>query len=235
MSPWALLPPSPKELRLGIRRLLARQRLFQGIGRHDRGAQGGRSRDARDGRGPAGIEQNLAEGKSRRDRARLPDGNLRRQARVETGQDHRAVAAFRPGTHPGRHRRVAPGAKILFAGDIVYTERMLAIIPLSHTGGWVQAFDKLVALKPRVVVPGHGKPTDLKRAKKGNPRLPDHRTRQRQEGAGRRRLVAGRGGKNQPVKIQISGEFRAARRPQRKPDVSGNGEGRVLTSSMLAF
>ncbi|MBI3570677.1 MAG: MBL fold metallo-hydrolase [Gammaproteobacteria bacterium] len=59
-----------------------------------------------------------------------------------------------------------PQQKIVFAGDIVFTERMLAIIPIGHTGGWVQAFDKLAALKPRVVIPGHGKPTDLKHAKK---------------------------------------------------------------------
>ena len=73
---------------------------------------------------------------------------------------------FGPAHTPGDIAVWLPQQKILFAGDIVYTERMLAIIPLSHTGGWVQAFDKLVALKPRVVVPGHGKPTDLKRAKK---------------------------------------------------------------------
>lgn len=59
-----------------------------------------------------------------------------------------------------------PVQKIVFAGDIVFTERMPAIIPIGHTGGWVQAFDKLAALKPRVVIPGHGKPTDLKHAKK---------------------------------------------------------------------
>ena len=73
---------------------------------------------------------------------------------------------FGPAHTPGDIVVWLPQQKILFAGDIVYTERMLAIIPISHTGGWVQAFDKLTALKPRVVVPGHGKPTDLKRAKK---------------------------------------------------------------------
>jgi len=73
---------------------------------------------------------------------------------------------FGPAHTPGDIAVWLPAQKILFTGDIVYTERMLAIIPLSHTGGWVQAFDKLAALKPRVVIPGHGKPTDLKRAKK---------------------------------------------------------------------
>lgn len=73
---------------------------------------------------------------------------------------------FGPAHTPGDIAVWLPTQKILFTGDIVYTERMLAIIPISHTGGWVQAFDKLAALKPRVIVPGHGRPTDLKRAKK---------------------------------------------------------------------
>lgn len=73
---------------------------------------------------------------------------------------------FGPAHTPGDIAVWLPQQKVVFTGDIVYTERMLAIIPISHTGGWVQAFDKLAALKPRVVVPGHGKPTDLKRAKK---------------------------------------------------------------------
>ena len=73
---------------------------------------------------------------------------------------------FGPAHTPGDIAVWLPAQKIVFAGDIVFTERMLAIIPIGHTGGWVQAFDKLAALKPRVVVPGHGKPTDLKHAKK---------------------------------------------------------------------
>lgn len=73
---------------------------------------------------------------------------------------------FGPAHTPGDIVVWLPRQKVVFAGDIVYTERMLAIIPISHTGGWLQAFDKLAALKPRVVVPGHGQPTDLKRAKK---------------------------------------------------------------------
>lgn len=57
-----------------------------------------------------------------------------------------------------------PEQKILFAGDIVFTQRLLGVIPVGNSGGWVKAFDQAMALKPRIVVPGHGKPTDIKTA-----------------------------------------------------------------------
>ncbi len=57
-----------------------------------------------------------------------------------------------------------PEQKILFAGDIVFTQRLLGVIPVGNSGGWIKAFDQAMALKPRIVVPGHGKPTDIKMA-----------------------------------------------------------------------
>lgn len=57
-----------------------------------------------------------------------------------------------------------PQQKILFAGVLVFTERMLAVIPVGNSGGWVNAFDQAMALKPRSIVPGHGKVTDIKTA-----------------------------------------------------------------------
>lgn len=90
--------------------------------------------------------------------------DVRRELKL--GQTVLQLLHFGPAHTPGDIAVWLPQQKVVFTGDIVYTERMLAIIPISHTGGWVQAFDKLAALKPRVVVPGHGKPTDLKRAKK---------------------------------------------------------------------
>jgi glyoxylase-like metal-dependent hydrolase (beta-lactamase superfamily II) len=57
-----------------------------------------------------------------------------------------------------------PQQKILFTGDIVFTERMLGIIPVGNSGGWVKAFDSAMALGPKVIVPGHGMPTDVKQA-----------------------------------------------------------------------
>jgi len=49
----------------------------------------------------------------------------------------------------------------LFAGDIVYVERILGIGPQSNTLEWVASFEALAALNPEHIIPGHGNPTDL--------------------------------------------------------------------------
>lgn len=73
---------------------------------------------------------------------------------------------FGPAHTPGDLVVWLPQQKVMFAGDIVYTERMLAVIPISNATGWVQAFDKLAALKPKTIVPGHGRPTSIEVARR---------------------------------------------------------------------
>ena len=54
-----------------------------------------------------------------------------------------------------------PAGKIAFAGDLVYVERLLSLVPQSNGPSWLAAFERLVALAPAQVVPGHGGPTDM--------------------------------------------------------------------------
>ena len=57
-----------------------------------------------------------------------------------------------------------PEQKILFTGDIVFTQRLLGVLPVGNSGGWLKAFDAAMALKPSIVVPGHGQVTNIKTA-----------------------------------------------------------------------
>lgn len=59
-----------------------------------------------------------------------------------------------------------PQQQILFSGDVVYVDRMLGVGPQSQHLEWISAFKKIQALSPEVIVPGHGKPTDLAGAEK---------------------------------------------------------------------
>ncbi|MGH1460752.1 MAG: MBL fold metallo-hydrolase [Neptuniibacter sp.] len=59
-----------------------------------------------------------------------------------------------------------PEEEVVFTGDVVYTERMLGVGSQSQHKPWIEAFDKVSELSPKVVVPGHGHPTDLEKAKK---------------------------------------------------------------------
>jgi glyoxylase-like metal-dependent hydrolase (beta-lactamase superfamily II) len=58
-----------------------------------------------------------------------------------------------------------PGEKVMFTGDIVYTERMLSVRSYSHSGSWLTAFDTMAAFEPEYIVPGHGHVTMLEKAR----------------------------------------------------------------------
>lgn len=54
-----------------------------------------------------------------------------------------------------------PQSKVMFTGDIVYTERMLGIGEQSKSKTWLTVFDAMASYKPEYVVPGHGSATTL--------------------------------------------------------------------------
>jgi len=58
-----------------------------------------------------------------------------------------------------------PEDKIVFTGDIVYMDRMLGIGAMSKHLQWINTFEAMAKLQPQIVVPGHGQPADLKKAK----------------------------------------------------------------------
>ena len=72
----------------------------------------------------------------------------------------------RGGGHtPGDLMVWLPHAQVAFAGDIVYVDRLLAVLPVSNTRAWVEAFDALAQWAPKRIVPGHGRVTDIPTAR----------------------------------------------------------------------
>ena len=72
----------------------------------------------------------------------------------------------RGGAHtPGDLLVWLPRQRVLFAGDTVYVNRMLGVLPVSHTGRWLKTFEVIEQLDPKVLVPGHGEVTDLATAR----------------------------------------------------------------------
>lgn len=49
-----------------------------------------------------------------------------------------------------------PRDSVVFAGDVLYGGRLLAVLPVSHTGGWIDAFKRLRDFGDARFVPGHG-------------------------------------------------------------------------------
>ncbi len=65
---------------------------------------------------------------------------------------------------PGDSFAWLPDHKILFSGDIVYTDCMLGIGPQSAHRSWIAAFEAMAAKQPEILVGGHGRPADLAKA-----------------------------------------------------------------------
>ncbi|MDZ7802724.1 MBL fold metallo-hydrolase [Thiohalophilus sp.] len=65
-----------------------------------------------------------------------------------------------PAHTPGDSLVWLPGERIVFAGDVVFVGRLLGVLPYSDSQGWIEAFNAMAALEPKVVVPGHGPATD---------------------------------------------------------------------------
>ncbi|MDD2885702.1 MAG: MBL fold metallo-hydrolase [Dechloromonas sp.] len=59
-----------------------------------------------------------------------------------------------------------PEQQLLFAGDHIYVDRLLSILPDSNPANWRQAFEQIIALQPKRIVPGHGRVCDVAQAQR---------------------------------------------------------------------
>ena len=68
--------------------------------------------------------------------------------------------------YPGDTMVHLPKAAVNFTGDLVYVDRLLGVLPQSNVRKAHQAFERLGALSPAHVVPGHGRVTNMVQAQK---------------------------------------------------------------------
>lgn len=59
-----------------------------------------------------------------------------------------------------------PDKSIMFTGDIVFNNRMLGIGPAKNFQSWIKVFEKMASFKPKHIIPGHGKPSNLATSRK---------------------------------------------------------------------
>ena len=48
---------------------------------------------------------------------------------------------------------------MLIAGDIAFSERIPGVFPDTDVAAWLASYEKMAALKPKILIPGHGHPT----------------------------------------------------------------------------
>ncbi len=58
-----------------------------------------------------------------------------------------------------------PKQRVIFTGDIVYTERMLGVLEYSNSKHWMKTFEVMASYNPQYIVPGHGHSTTFDKAK----------------------------------------------------------------------
>jgi glyoxylase-like metal-dependent hydrolase (beta-lactamase superfamily II) len=74
---------------------------------------------------------------------------------VELGGERLHVRHAGPAHTPEDLVVFAERAQVLFAGDLVFRGR-IPFVGQADSRGWTDALDRLIALKPRLIVPGHG-------------------------------------------------------------------------------
>ncbi len=57
-----------------------------------------------------------------------------------------------------------PSKKIMFSGDVVFVDRALGTGPAKNIKSWIKVFEKMASFQPKVIIPGHGRATNLKTA-----------------------------------------------------------------------
>ncbi|GHE94747.1 MBL fold metallo-hydrolase [Amycolatopsis deserti] len=88
----------------------------------------------------------------------LPDHLVTDRVQLDLGG--RVVQLVHPGVAHTDHDVAVhvPDAGILFAGDLVEQGAPPSVGPDAHPASWPAALDRLLALRPATIVPGHGDP-----------------------------------------------------------------------------
>ncbi len=68
--------------------------------------------------------------------------------------------------YPGDAMVWLPQQRVVFSGDLVYVDRVFAVLPWSSPRHGQQAFKVMASLKPEFIVPGHGGVSDLAKARR---------------------------------------------------------------------
>ncbi|MEK9722947.1 MAG: MBL fold metallo-hydrolase [Rhodospirillaceae bacterium] len=101
----------------------------------------------------------MTEGASGRSGIVAPDTPVTGKTDLVLGGVKVSLVPYGNGHSPGDILMWMPGPRVLLAGDVVYSDRMPSTFD-ANLRQWITFLDELIALRPAVVVPGHGVVTD---------------------------------------------------------------------------
>ncbi len=96
-----------------------------------------------------------------------PDKTFEDKMVIELGVEHIELLRLGPAHSPGDISLWLPEKKLMISGDVAFRQRLLPVMEHTDTAGWIKTWDAFEALKPEIVIPGHGAPTsDINELKK---------------------------------------------------------------------
>jgi glyoxylase-like metal-dependent hydrolase (beta-lactamase superfamily II) len=96
----------------------------------------------------------------------LPTRTFDKKEVLKLGGREIQLLHFQPAHTPGDSIVWLPREGVVFAGDLVFVDRLLGVLPFSSASGWLASFDEMAKLKPRLIIPGHGEVCDLAKAQR---------------------------------------------------------------------
>jgi glyoxylase-like metal-dependent hydrolase (beta-lactamase superfamily II) len=95
-----------------------------------------------------------------------PEKLVDQKETLKLGGEEIQVLFFHGGHTPGDAVVWLPKSRTLFSGDLVYVDRLLGVLPFSNSKDWLASFEAAGKLKPKIVIPGHGKVCDWAKAQR---------------------------------------------------------------------
>ena len=67
---------------------------------------------------------------------------------------------------PGDTMVWLPQKKVIITGDMAFHQRLLPVFEHTDTAAWLETWEKFAALEAKIVIPGHGEPTNMREVTK---------------------------------------------------------------------
>ena len=96
----------------------------------------------------------------------LPTRSFEKELVLKLGGRDIRILHFQSAHTPGDSVVWLPKEGVLFAGDLVFVDRLLGVLPFSSASGWLASFEDMTKLQPRLIIPGHGDVCDLAKARR---------------------------------------------------------------------
>ncbi len=99
--------------------------------------------------------------KARHTQLSMPDRTFDTELVIDLGGLEVKLMYLGPAHSPGDIVAWIPSTSLVISGDMAFHQRLLPIFEHTDTAAWIETWERFAALEAKIVVPGHGDPTDM--------------------------------------------------------------------------